>query len=120
MNGNHLQNSSDIVKEFAAVKVLIVGDLMLDQYWWGTVDRISPEAPVPVVKLDQVTLAAGGAANVAANVSGLGAEPLLIGMIGNDSDSQLLHRSPRFSKHCRGSFGSKRTANIYQDKNCRP
>lgn len=90
MNGNHLQNSSDIVKEFAAVKVLIVGDLMLDQYWWGTVDRISPEAPVPVVKLDQVTLAAGGAANVAANVSGLGAEPLLIGMIGNDGDSQLL------------------------------
>ena len=90
MMNNDRQNSSDIVASFAAVKVLIVGDLMLDQYWWGTVDRISPEAPVPVVKLDQVTLAAGGAANVAANVSGLGAEPLLIGMIGKDGDSQLL------------------------------
>jgi D-beta-D-heptose 7-phosphate kinase/D-beta-D-heptose 1-phosphate adenosyltransferase len=90
MMNNDRQNSSDIVASFAAVKVLIVGDLMLDQYWWGTVDRISPEAPVPVVRLDQVTLAAGGAANVAANVSGLGAEPLLIGMVGKDGDSQLL------------------------------
>jgi D-beta-D-heptose 7-phosphate kinase/D-beta-D-heptose 1-phosphate adenosyltransferase len=90
MNDNHLRDSSHIAKAFAAVQVLIVGDLMLDQYWWGTVERISPEAPVPVVKLDQVTLAAGGAANVAANVGGLGAKPLLIGMVGKDGDSQLL------------------------------
>lgn len=80
----------DIAKAFAKVKVLVVGDVMLDQYWWGKVERISPEAPVPVVNLDRVTLTAGGAANVAANVAGLGARPLLVGMIGQDDESKLL------------------------------
>ena len=60
----------DILENFHHVKVLVVGDVMLDRYWWGEVSRNSPEAPVPVVKLKNSTLAAGGAANVAANIAG--------------------------------------------------
>ncbi len=62
---------------------------MLDRYWWGSVERISPEAPVPILNLNNTTLAAGGAANVAANVDGLGAKPFLIGIVGTDPESEL-------------------------------
>ena len=78
------------LENFSKVKVLVVGDIMLDRYWWGSVSRISPEAPVPVVHLQKTSLAAGGAANVAANIAGLTAEPFLVGMIGDDSESRLL------------------------------
>ena len=80
----------DLGQTFAKCKVLVLGDIMLDCYWWGTVNRISPEAPVPVVKLQRVTHTAGGAANVAANVAGLGSEVMLVGSIGNDFESKLL------------------------------
>lgn len=60
---------------------------MLDRYWWGSVSRISPEAPVPVVSLDSTTMAAGGSANVAANIAGLGANPFLIGITGDDAEA---------------------------------
>src|SRR5689334_5469861 len=63
---------------------------MLDRYCWGSVNRISPEAPVPIVKLEKTTVAAGGAANVAANVVGLGAEALLVGVVGEDSEAKIL------------------------------
>lgn len=63
---------------------------MLDRYWWGSVSRISPEAPVPVVALEKTSHAAGGAANVAANIAGLGAVPYLVGITGNDPDARLL------------------------------
>ena len=76
--------------DFANVKVLVIGDLMLDRYWWGSVDRISPEAPVPVVRLGRTSNAAGGAANVAANVAGLGASAILIGITGNDTEAETL------------------------------
>lgn len=72
---------------FSDAKVLVIGDLMLDRYWWGSVTRISPEAPVPVVHLKESTFAVGGAANVAANISGLGAQAYLVGIIGNDIDA---------------------------------
>lgn len=72
------------------MRVLIVGDVMLDRYWWGNVTRISPEAPVPVVNLERISAAAGGAANVAANIAGLGAEPFLVGIIGDDEESSLV------------------------------
>lgn len=75
--------------DFSKVNVLIVGDIMLDRYWWGSVNRISPEAPVPVVDLKNVTLTAGGAANVAANVAGLGAQSFLVGVMGDDADGFL-------------------------------
>jgi len=71
------------------VKVLVVGDVMIDRYYWGEISRISPEAPVPVVALQNVSLAPGGAANVAANIAGLGGEPTLVGITGNDAVADL-------------------------------
>lgn len=80
----------DVFDKFKNVKVLIVGDVMLDKYLWGDVNRISPEAPVPVVSLRKIDYAAGGAANVAANVAGLGAKPFLIGLIGSDEGGEKI------------------------------
>lgn len=75
---------------FSSMKVAIVGDVMLDTYWWGNVERISPEAPVPVVVLDQKELRMGGAGNVALNTSSLGASTVLFSVIGNDDDGRSL------------------------------
>jgi D-beta-D-heptose 7-phosphate kinase/D-beta-D-heptose 1-phosphate adenosyltransferase len=77
------------LENFSNVKVLVVGDVMLDRYWWGSVNRISPEAPVPVVHLQETSLVAGGAANVAVNIAGLTAEAFLVGMIGDDKEAEL-------------------------------
>ncbi|HQU83939.1 MAG TPA: D-glycero-beta-D-manno-heptose-7-phosphate kinase [Pyrinomonadaceae bacterium] len=77
------------LQNFSRVKILVIGDLMLDRYWWGSVSRISPEAPVPIVHLNESTFAVGGAANVAANISGLGAKAYLVGIVGNDDESNL-------------------------------
>jgi D-beta-D-heptose 7-phosphate kinase/D-beta-D-heptose 1-phosphate adenosyltransferase len=71
-------------------RVLVIGDVMLDRYLWGTVERISPEAPVPVVRAGHRSCQAGGAANVAANITGLGAQSTLIGFIGADEDGDTL------------------------------
>ncbi|MGO3841327.1 MAG: D-glycero-beta-D-manno-heptose-7-phosphate kinase [Alcaligenes pakistanensis] len=68
----------------AASRVLVVGDVMLDRYWFGDVERISPEAPVPVVKMGRVEDRLGGAANVARNIAALGAQASLLGVIGQD------------------------------------
>jgi D-beta-D-heptose 7-phosphate kinase/D-beta-D-heptose 1-phosphate adenosyltransferase len=76
--------------DFDGIRILVVGDVMLDRYWWGDVNRISPEAPVPIIKLNRSTLVPGGAANVAANVAGLGAIPILVGCVGQDPDAQAL------------------------------
>ena len=65
-------------------KILIVGDTMLDRYWSGRVERISPEAPVPVVSVEGITDRAGGAANVAANVAALGGKSQLLSVVGDD------------------------------------
>ena len=72
------------IDRIAGVRVLVVGDTMLDRYWTGTVDRISPEAPVPVVKVEQVQERAGGAGNVAANIASLGARSQLLSFVGDD------------------------------------
>ncbi len=87
----------DILDSFANLKILVIGDVMLDRYWWGSVSRISPEAPVPVVRMDNMTLAAGGAANVAANVAGLGAIPILVGIIGDDAEGDAF---PKVLQEC--------------------
>lgn len=87
-----MSNFTPYIENFSKVKVLIVGDVMLDRYWWGSVRRISPEAPVPVVNLKKTSLAAGGAANVAANVKGLGAEPILVGVTGKDEEARLFSK----------------------------
>ena len=70
--------------------VLVIGDVMLDRYWWGSVGRISPEAPVPIVELERTSLVAGGAANVAANIAGLGATAILFGAVGDDAEADLV------------------------------
>lgn len=71
-------------KRFNDLKVLIVGDVMIDSYIWGSVDRISPEAPVPVVSIHSQERRLGGAANVALNIKALGASPIVCSVIGDD------------------------------------
>lgn len=79
-----------MIQDFSNAKLLVVGDVMLDQYWTGKAGRISPEAPVPVVKVSGNEMRAGGAANVALNVAALGAQVHLMGIIGRDvSGNQL-------------------------------
>lgn len=71
-------------KEFTGKKVLVIGDVMIDSYLWGKVERISPEAPVPVVSVNKKEIRPGGAANVAVNVQAMDAVPYLFSVIGND------------------------------------
>lgn len=80
-----IQHLEAVVERFNSVKVMVIGDLMLDRYLWGKVERISPEAPVPVVALENETKRLGGAANVVNNISSLGAIPIPIGVLGRDS-----------------------------------
>ncbi len=74
----------------ARSRVLVVGDAMLDRYWFGAVDRISPEAPVPVVRVDREEERLGGAANVALNVKSLGAQATLLTVVGDDEPARKL------------------------------
>ena len=76
--------------EFHRAEVLVVGDVMLDRYWYGPTSRISPEAPVPVVKVDHVEERPGGAANVAMNIAALGASSRLVGLTGIDDAARAL------------------------------
>jgi rfaE bifunctional protein kinase chain/domain len=69
-------------------RILVLGDVMLDEYLWGNVSRISPEAPVPVVEIMQESVKLGGAANVALNVKALGDDPILVGVIGKDRNGE--------------------------------
>lgn len=75
---------------FATTKIGVVGDIMLDTYWWGGVDRISPEAPVPIVSLQRKETRVGGAANVALNLRALGAPTTVFAVIGNDQEGKDL------------------------------
>ena len=78
--------------DLAAARVLVVGDAMLDRYWFGAVDRISPEAPVPVVRIEREEERLGGAANVALNVTTLGARATLVTVVGDDEPAATLRR----------------------------
>ena len=82
----------NLLKKIAGLRILVVGDAMLDHYIWGDATRISPEAPVPVVECDRETNTAGGAANVAANAASLGAAVELVGAIGRDGNGEKLLR----------------------------
>ena len=77
-------------EQLAQAKVLVVGDVMLDRYWFGAVDRISPEAPVPVVRISREENRLGGCANVAFNAVSLGAQASLLSVVGDDEASHLL------------------------------
>ena len=79
-----------ILGQFQGKRIAVLGDLMLDRYYWGSVHRISPEAPVPVVEVDSESVRFGGAANVANNVQALGGIPFLIGLVGNDHPGQMM------------------------------
>ncbi|HIP76260.1 MAG TPA: bifunctional D-glycero-beta-D-manno-heptose-7-phosphate kinase/D-glycero-beta-D-manno-heptose 1-phosphate adenylyltransferase HldE [Psychromonas hadalis] len=76
--------------EFENANVLVVGDVMLDRYWHGPTNRISPEAPVPVIKVEQIEERPGGAANVALNIAALGVQSTLIGLVGDDEPANAL------------------------------
>ncbi len=81
-----------VLPTFSAAKVLVVGDVMLDRYWFGDVNRISPEAPVAVLKVSRVEERPGGAANVARNISALGAQVTLLSVVGADEAGQCLEK----------------------------
>src|SRR6202161_3225548 len=81
MNDNSLL---DLLGTFHGARILVFGDVMLDRFVYGTVERISPEAPIPVVKVGPQADMAGGAANVARNIADLGANAVLIGVVGED------------------------------------
>ncbi|EGB15471.1 PfkB domain protein [Pseudodesulfovibrio mercurii] len=80
----------EAVKALKGHKVMIIGDLMLDHYLMGGVERISPEAPVPVVQVKEESFLLGGAGNVARNIADLGGKPLLIGAVGTDRNGEIL------------------------------
>lgn len=79
-----------LFSSFSQVKVAVIGDVMLDTYWWGKVDRISPEAPVPVVAVAKKEERIGGAGNVALNIRALGASVNVISVTGKDNEADLL------------------------------
>ncbi len=79
----HLKN------KFKGLKIAVIGDMMLDSYFWGDVKRISPEAPVPVIEIENEFFRFGGAANVTLNIKKLGGIPYSIGLVGNDNDGRI-------------------------------
>lgn len=79
-----IQRGEELLRSLKGHKVLVVGDLMIDEYIWGGVNRVSPEAPVPIVGVTNETLRLGGAANVANNIYGLGGRVELCGVLGDD------------------------------------
>jgi rfaE bifunctional protein kinase chain/domain len=83
-------NFDELFLRFKETPVLIIGDIMLDTYWWGNVDRISPEAPVPIVALNKKEFRVGGASNVALNTASLGADTTVISIVGQDQDGNQL------------------------------
>ena len=86
-----MENWQQLFQQFSSLKIGVVGDVMLDTYMWGNVDRISPEAPVPIVSLRSKEERIGGAGNVALNLQSLGATAFVLSVTGNDPEADLLH-----------------------------
>lgn len=89
------QRASEIIRRMSDRKIVVLGDVMLDEFVWGDVTRISPEAPVPVVDIRRESVHLGGAANVLANLTALGARACVIGVTGNDAAGERLRASMR-------------------------
>jgi len=85
-----MKDYKSIISKFNKAKILVVGDLILDEFIWGSVERISPEAPVPVVLQNKRSYMPGGAANVANNLSSLGARVSIVGKVGDDAEGKML------------------------------
>ncbi|MCX5716406.1 MAG: D-glycero-beta-D-manno-heptose-7-phosphate kinase [Candidatus Omnitrophica bacterium] len=90
MKTQSLKRIKEIISRFEKAKVLVIGDVMLDEFVWGSVSRISPEAPVPVVLVNSETVMPGGASNVANNLATLGARVIVAGVIGADNKGKIL------------------------------
>jgi len=86
------RRAAEITARFAGARIVVLGDLMVDRFLWGSVSRISPEAPVPVVRVERESASLGGAGNVARNVVALGGEAVPVGLHGQDEDGALLSR----------------------------
>jgi len=102
-------------QQLAAARVLVVGDAMLDRYWHGAVERISPEAPVPVVKVSREEERIGAAANVAYNVATLGAQASFLGVVGDDEPGHRLEallRATGIAAHLKRDAGLKTTVKL--------
>ncbi len=84
------KRAQQIIKNFADLRIVVLGDLMLDEFIWGEVRRISPEAPVPVVEVKSETWHLGGSGNVVSNLLELGAQAIPVGVVGDDESSNLL------------------------------
>ena len=80
------QRVEEYAQRFSSTTIFVLGDVMLDRYFWGDVDRISPEAPVPIVRVTEKSARLGGAANVAANLRALGLGVRIAGIIGDDRE----------------------------------
>ena len=104
-----MENFKKLFQQFSSLKVGVVGDVMLDTYMWGSVDRISPEAPVPIVSLKKKELRIGGAGNVALNLQSLGAKAFVISVMGDDSEAdKLKDLYAEFDINCAYCFRSQK------------
>ena len=83
-------NWEEIISEFTKLNILVVGDAMIDSYIWGDIERNSPEAPIPIVKVENTKLSVGGAGNVIKNLNSLNIKTSFISVIGNDETGKLL------------------------------
>lgn len=98
----------EVFKSFSGKKIAVIGDVMLDRYFWGSVSRISPEAPVPVIDVDKESFHLGGAANVASNLRSLGMKTILCGVIGQDNSGE------KFKNIC--SDNGIETSGLFEDE----
>lgn len=94
----NIAKANRIISHFPRQKILVIGDVMLDSAVWGKVERISPEAPVPVVHVQKETYVPGGAANVASNIKALDGQVVLIGLVGDDPNKDLLEKQFRLRR----------------------
>ena len=100
-----LRRSRELAEVFPRCRVLVVGDIMLDRYVWGEVDRISPEAPVPVVEVQSESVMLGGAGNVVRNLLSLGARVDVAGVVGDDG-AVILNVDCITKLSCTGHFSN--------------
>lgn len=101
--------AKEIINNAKSKHIAVIGDVMLDRFFWGTVSRVSPEAPVPVIDVEDETFHLGGAANVAKNLSSLNIKPLLFGLVGDDNSGRLF-------KEIAQNYGIA-VDGLYSDKN---